>query len=324
MIILHPEQDQNIDSSPNLILMFGIGLLGSAVFKHISKKCGKYQAQYHGFDWHDAAKRSSQAVNILNIAKTIMSHSGASFARVSFVWLAGSGGFNSSQQELDNENKGFQTVVDIATELKLSSSNVTVEFHHISSAGGLFEGCGYVDNDTRPDPQRPYGRLKLLQEKLLLNQNVLTPRIYRPSTVYGQVLIGKRQGLISTLIRNGSLKKVTDIQGNLYTLRDYVFASDIADFISDAVLTSGNLSEQSIFFLISGKPSSIYEVISVIEHILKNKLYYKLHFNPQNSKNIAFSSSLLPKNWRQTNLGYGIKKIYYDFISPQKTDSHLT
>lgn len=318
MIVLYPDSQQNSNSVPQAIVIFGVGLIGGEIYKNILIQAKELVQSNFEFNWADENLQKQQATRVLNQIANVTNQSDCQEKRIAIIWSAGSAGFYSENAELDMEMRNFKNVLEFTKQLKDTITDSLIEFHLVSSAGGVFEGCGYVDSQTKPVPVRPYGYLKLSQEQLLSEQRHLRSRIYRPSTVYGPVYPGIRCGLVSTLIKNGVLRMVTNILGNLYTLRDYVYSSDIGNFIARTVLQDTDESQNHIFHLASGKPSSIFEIIAIVEHMLKHRVYYKLEYCPNNSCDIVFSPSIHPAGWSPSELKYGCKQILSNWKSPVK------
>ena len=310
MLILYPDDTQSAETIPQAMVIFGLGLLGHSIFQSISKTAASLNQQSMAFDWNPGKLQKSHADSILRRLTDITNDSPISSKRLVILWSAGSAGFSSSHKEIDKELTSFHVVLDMAKQLQVSFPQRSVEFHLLSSAGGLFEGCTYVTEQTGPVPCRPYGYLKQEQEQQLLNQDLLVPVIYRPSTVYGPISAGVRRGLVSTLIHNGTLRIVSNILGHFSTLRDYVYFEDIANFIAGNILSGPTPRQGPVNYLISGKPTSIYEIIKTIESILRHPLYYQLKYDPDNRCDMAFSPSLFPTHWRPTDLYFGCNNIF--------------
>lgn len=315
MLILYPDSPNSSESIPRAIVIFGLGLLGNAIFRSIINNCDSLAQQSIEFDWQPGEKQKHHADLILRKLTDITNNSQINSNRLVILWSAGCAGFSSTSEEIDKELASFHTVLDLSKRLQNLFPQQTVEFHLLSSAGGLFEGCTYVTEQTDPAPRRPYGFLKLEQEQQLLNQDIVTPVVYRPSTVYGPISAGLRRGLVSTLIHNGSLRIVSNILGHFSTLRDYVYFEDIGNFLAANILAGPVRGQGPVNHLISGKPTSIYEIIKTIERILRHPLYYKLQYDPKNSCDMSFSPVLFPVHWQPTDLYFGCERIQQDWLA---------
>lgn len=295
---------------PQAIAVFGLGLLGKSIYRSILNQTGSLTEEQLEFTWTPGNLQKKQAKHILQRMVSVCSRSVDTSKPVTILWAAGNSSFASEKQSTSVELANFHAILSIASELRERLPSSAVDFHLISSAGGLFEGITQVNENTLPDPRRPYGQLKLEQENLLLKTDFLNSIIYRPSTIYGPISTGNRRGLVSTLIHNGALHLVSDIRGHLYTLRDYVFFIDVANFISNIILNSTGDVKSRLYYLVSGKPTSILELKAIVERILRHPIYYKLQHQPDNSCDVSFSSFLIPDLWNPTDLFFGCEHIF--------------
>lgn len=259
------------------------------------------------FDWRSAKKRRGAFDSIKASCLAVS----PSVSRISVIWSAGIGTFNATKEELDKENAPFIETVEFVSMLKKVLVLAKFDFHYISSAGGLFEGQRVIDNKSKPDPVRPYGRMKLAQEQLLkssFSKNEVS--IYRPSSVYGWMSQKTYQGLINNLVSNGRRGRVTILDSHVMALRDYVFSGDIGNFVAKRVRSGvTSVDCKQVHFLVSSRCSSIFEVVQQIEQTLHMKLQYQFDESFGNSSNITFSDSVLSPGWSPATLGVGIRQF---------------
>jgi UDP-glucose 4-epimerase len=228
-------------------------------------------------------------------------------ARIDVVWAAGAAGFGANDSEIALEVAAFEEVLAISRAIYCLRPTARHVFHLISSAGGLFEGQRFVTSRTSPAPIRPYGRGKLRQEALLEALEFKIERaVYRLSSVYGQGRAGTRAGLITALLANVVNQRVSDIFGEPSTVRDYVFSEDIGRFIADRIVKMGMVS--GMFYLASGKPTSVYEVIHIVKAVTGKSPYLKFDPKPFNTQHITFAPNVLPDGWHPTDLKTGVQK----------------
>jgi UDP-glucose 4-epimerase len=290
----------------HLVIMFGLGMIGSAIRDSL------LDFEYHlmakiDFDWQDAQQRESA----FSLIETSCLAYSPPPERVSIVWSAGKGAFHSTQDELSRENIPFMDTVDFVLKLRKALDSARFDFHYISSAGGLFEGQRVINDKSIPAPVRPYGRLKLAQEQVLMNslgKNEIA--FYRPSSVYGPMVQKSQQGLINNLVSNGRNRRVTVLDAHVMALRDYVFSGDIGNFVAKRI-RSGNteLDGSPVHFLVSSRCSSIFEVVQKIERTLKLNLQFRYDESFGNNSNITFSDSVLPPGWSPSTLDVGIRQF---------------
>jgi hypothetical protein len=290
----------------HLVIMFGLGMIGSAI------RDALLDFEYHhveeiDFDWQDVKQRR----NAFNLIESSCLAYASSPQHLSVIWSAGKGAFHSTQEELDRENIPFIETVDFVSKLKKTLEPARLDFHYISSAGGLFEGQRVINDKSTPAAARPYGHLKLAQEQMLRNSFGKSEiAFYRPSSVYGPMAQKTQQGLINNLVSNGRRGRVTVLDAHVMALRDYVFSGDIGNFVAKRVRSGiTGVNDSPVHFLVSARCSSIFEVVQKIERTLHLNLQYRYDESFGNSSNITFSDSVLPPGWSPSTMGVGIRQF---------------
>lgn len=288
----------------HIVSVFGSGLVGGSIIHSLERE--GWDAEDIPYAWSDAESRATAAKRILDRAKSIAAAAGGP-VKIATVWSAGRNGFASTTEEMAEEASLFQEVQLLATDLQQAVPDAQHSFHHMSSAGGLFEGQSHVDANSLPAPIRPYGHGKLEQEDML-KQHLPAPIdriVYRPSSVYGW-RPGGRYGLFAALIRGALEGRPTRIFGTVNTVRDYVFADDIARFVSAKLMRPASTAT---YLLASAKPTSMYEAIHVTEEIMQAHLLLHYDTSPDNSRNMSFMASALPADWHSTPLRLGLNQM---------------
>ncbi len=314
------QKQTRLDKEVELVALFGTGLIGIPICREINKHA-EYNSHFLPFDWSNPDKSRQDAAKIFAHLSDLFSSRPditLSSGKIAFVWTAGKAGFTASEKDIIDELINFNIVLDLVRKMEESFPSITVLFHLLSSAGGLFEGQRLVHNSTKPHPKRYYGQLKYDQETRLsqLNGRVVK-KIYRPTSVYGFTGSLQRMGLISTLVSNGIRNKVSTIFGSLSTLRDYVLNDDIAIYVKRNLFYNSPLEGTSIHLLASGKPSSIYEIRHFVEQVLGRKIYMRFHSTPEtdNTTDITVNSSALPVSWTPTDVKSGIRHVQENILS---------
>lgn len=281
-----------------LALLFGTGLIGGKIARELDRHA--IEARDMPYDWSDRGQRTQERREILTAVSAV-----APPGRVSVIWAAGRSGFGSSSQEMDAETLLLEELLQLANALAERLPEASHAFHLVSSSGGLFEGQRSCGADARPAPLRPYGDGKLAQENALI---ALAPkihrRIYRPSSVYGFSRRG-RAGLIPTLMVNTLKGRPSFIMGDLATLRDYVLAEDVGNFIASHVLSPGR-NRMEVNLLAQARPASIFEVMRLVERSLGQRLILRVDAHPENARHMSFLPGATPRDWRPTALSVGI------------------
>ena len=287
----------------HLVLIFGLGMLGSAIRSRLHDCNYRVEAEVD-FPWNEAAGWGSAFAAIGHYCQVESQQPG----RLSFVWSAGRGGFGCTADEAQAENAAFQVVLRFLAELQTALGLAELDLHFISSAGGLFEGQRVVGPDSTPAPMRPYGHLKLAQEKALLDRFAKQEiSIYRPSSVYGPMVQKARQGLINNLINDALRGSETVLDAQVMSLRDYVYSGDIGHFVAQRI--QARPDDSWLHFLVSSRASSIFEVVRAVERVLHLKLRFRYDQKFGNHSNITFSDSVLPPGWRPSALDVGIRQF---------------
>lgn len=292
------------------IIQFGLGLVGKSIQKSI-RGYGDPSSSYSKIEWSDS-------VSSLNTIKSELKALSQNFKELrltalNLVWSAGKAGFSANDDICNKEFNFYQEALSsISNHFK--NSEIPFHFHFVSSAGGLFEGQTKVNGSSIPQPQRPYGQLKLKQEELALSElGFESVSIYRLSSVYTNSNLSGRKGLIPVLVENGLRNRESTIFGSISTLRDYVLDSDVGKFIASRIFGERKLGE-AIYFLVNGKASSIHEIKKIIEDISLRKLILKFTLVKTNDANMSFDPILVPEGMQNSHLKSNIKLLYNNII----------
>jgi UDP-glucose 4-epimerase len=105
-------------------------------------------------------------------------------------------------------------------------------------------------------------------------------------------------------VQNAILLRTTRISGSPDTIRDYILADDIGRFIADQLV--GSRPEAKTHILANGKPTSMTELIAIVQDKVHRRLYFRYEAKPSNARNISFRPSCMPKHWRATPLAIGV------------------
>jgi nucleoside-diphosphate-sugar epimerase len=301
----------NTTTPAHIVALWGQGLIGQAITRALNdySKLAMFDCP---FPWQDEWAQT-QALDIIQqlIEKQFFALSTLITPRIIFVWSAGKIGFAATAEEVKTELATFNIVLAVARKLAVLL-DISVEFHLLSSAGGLFEGCRYVTEGHTPQPQRLYGQLKLNQEQSLQNAAEITGHIYRVASVYGVSSPGQRRSLISVLVHHGIIRRTVTVVGTPATLRDYVHAEDLGHYVAQKILFPQSIKNQKqLYWMISGKPSSIFEINQLVEKTIRRRLYLIYQFDPENGCDITFSPELKPHDFNPRALQTGISQIYH-------------
>jgi len=288
-----------IDSK--IILHFGIGLIGSSIYNRLSKKKNFEVLLSSDLDWHNISIANKTITKNISAVSTIINKELVKSLHI--IWTAGKASFLANEKEVNYELKVFDHIIthiyNITALLQINRRC----FYMMSSAGGLFEGQQRIDHSSIPSPKRPYGKLKLHQEKRAIEifKNFDSVLIYRPSSVFSFNSEFGRRGLINTLIKNIKTKQTTYIYGSISTLRDYVLDDDVARMVIED-LTNNVLIGFNKYIIASGRPISILEIINKIQRQSNESPFLKVSIDKFNSDNITYN----PNNIRRAQFGLEI------------------
>ena len=333
MLILYNSDNDKEKTGISIAAVFGVGLIGAHLVQNLLNR--QYSIIHNlPFSWQTPQWWEKEKADILDCIRNLLKSPAqdhkqctrevyprppemgikpAPTIRINFVWSAGKGGFGMEQSDALSEMDSFSEVEEMAITVLLENPTCQVRFHMLSSAGGLFEGQRNVNPSSLPAPGRPYGFLKLAQEKHLnACDDDLCQFIYRPTSIYGFAGLNHRLGLIPTLLWNGSKNKVSTIYGAPETLRDYVWADDVGAFI--ARMIDSKTSDSNQFILASGKPSSLFEIFNRIEKMLNKRLFCHYIKSGDNTESNTFSMKTHPAGWNPLDLETGIRKTYHAML----------
>jgi nucleoside-diphosphate-sugar epimerase len=288
--------------APGVALLFGTGLVGNAIANALKSATGAL-TQTLPWRWHDASAHEAVALERAT-SKALKANPGADLA---VIWAAGRSGFASDAEIMAREAAALETVLASGRRVLAAAPGRQGSLHHVSSAGGLFEGQTACGPDAIPRPLRPYGSGKLVQEEMVTTAlDFVRRRIYRPSSVYGHVR-GGRRGLIPVLMTAALRRVPARIVGELSTQRDYLHASDVGRYVAAMVLAPGPAS-LDISLLAQGRPASIFEILQLVEARIGLPLQLELDAMPDNARDTTFLRTALPSGFQPMPLTEGIAR----------------
>ncbi len=288
-------------SNDTIVWLFGSGLIGESIGIALEGKF-TYKSVNIKVLWGAYDQIDSTVKEIIENTKLLSKDK--SETKVTIVWAAGVSGFYSKVEETDVEYLFFQRLINLLT---TKSNNFVFNFIFFSSAGALYEGMTGIDYNTDICINRPYGELKLNQERYLQQSNKISSLlILRPSSVYGFIDNRvKRPSLIPTIMHNALLNKLSTLYGDLYTLRNYIWVEDVANFVINKLIHF----EDGMYILAGSRSHSIIEIKKEIERVVRKRVYFKLNSSIENNLDIVFSNNLFPWKYTNTTILDGIYKI---------------
>jgi UDP-glucose 4-epimerase len=136
---------------------------------------------------------------------------------------------------------------------------------------GMAGGAEPFTEDASTEPVSSYGITKLTIEKYLAlyrHMHGIDYRILRISNAYGEGQQPDRpQGLIGVVLQRLMVGRGITVWGDGSTVRDYVYAADVADAFVRAGRSQLRPEESRIFNIGSGEGHSVRQVLSLIEEV---------------------------------------------------------
>ena len=275
-----------------------MGLLGCAIADRLKLSIPPVPGtrQTTAFDWE-------QPEELILALRALVTVHRCRFLEI--VWSAGKGTFLASSEEMERECCFFKKVIGALEQFE--SVDVTVSL--LSSAGGLYENSGNIDNIDAISPSRDYAWTKLEQERALIG-STLGYRIYRLSSVYGPYHRSGGAGLINTLVANCKSGFTTRIYGQQNTMRDYIYSGDVARVVVGDILEDVAQDKSvSIKILASGRAVTINMLINIINGVIGKRAKTIFVFNNENDRNIIFTRQVLCPLVSPTSLEEGIRVL---------------
>jgi UDP-glucose 4-epimerase len=222
--------------------------------------------------------------------------------------------------QTSNENPRYDVETNLIGTLQLLEQMRKANTKKIifSSSGGTVYGIPQeipITENHPTDPISSYGIVKLAIEKYLHLYWTLYGMNYcilRISNAYGaRQPITPTQGAIAAFLGKAAAKEEIVIWGDGTVLRDYIYASDIANAFLQASLYQGELK---VFNIGSGHGHSLKDIIGAIENITQVPLQVKYlpgrRFDvPVNVLDISRAKSHL-RWWPKVRLEEGILSAF--------------
>jgi UDP-glucose 4-epimerase len=275
------------------------GLLGAAVSRELRRRGHVVQTSTIPWSHHESAKEALRQ-------QTSDFFSTFDAEPWNIVWAAGAGVNGTTLAEFDAEND----LIRVLTQSIGDRSRQGTLFL-ASSAGGVYAGASGAPHheDSPPVPLGDYGRAKLQSEEIAKrfgfasNVNVVIGRfanLYGP----GQNL-AKPQGLISHLCRGYLMASPVSIYVPMDTLRDYLFVSDAAEMVADALASARSRREPpTVKIFASGHAVTIGSILGACRTVFRRRPNVVLAASPLaafQGRDLRLRSTVWPEIDRRTH-----------------------
>lgn len=178
------------------------------------------------------------------------------------------GGLLPADSQQDPERDALLTLRPLRAVLDALRERPGVKLSYVSSGGTVYgEPEAVPVSETAPTrPVGSYGQLHLVCEEEIerhRKEHGLRACVLRCSTVYGEHQLPDRgQGAVVTFLHRVEQGLPIDLYGGGTTIRDYVYAGDVAQALV-ALLDSDD--EPSVVNVGSGEGTSLVELLSLVE-----------------------------------------------------------
>lgn len=178
------------------------------------------------------------------------------------------GGLLPAASEEDPERDAELTLAPLRATLDALETRRRVRLTYVSSGGTVYGDPERLPvPETAPThPRGAYGRLHLACEEEIArrrSERGLQARILRCATVYGEHQRPDRgQGAVATFLHRIQRGEEIRLFGGESTIRDYVYAGDVAGVIADLL---GRADAPAILNVGSGKGTSLLELLRLAE-----------------------------------------------------------
>ena len=296
------------------------GLIGSAVLRSLNLK-----NQEFGYKSKIRWEQTQEAIIDLEVLLSSF-NSFVGQEKWAIIWSAGKGHLGSTYDEMETEEKLFQSV--LRTVATWTNTNGLIGL--VSSAGAIWSASStaLISEKSPPSGQSPYALSKIRQEEMLAEtcqRTRIRGLAARVSSVYGiNQDLTKPQGLISRLCASTVARRSIEIYVPLETTRNFIFSDDAASMIAQASTkileedgSRGQLTTRVICSRDNYSIASICKAVELVVHrkplvvskVTREAERYPLHFNLRTDYFAEFS------RFEATTLVAGISTVYKEMLS---------
>ena len=103
--------------------------------------------------------------------------------------------------------------------------------------------------------------------------------------------------------------RITTVVGQFTTLRDFLWADDVGNFVANAILDKDGSSPPGPHLLATAVPTSIHHVKQQVETALMKPALIQFARTSHNSANITVAKEAIPHGLRTTDIATAVRTI---------------
>lgn len=237
------------------------------------------------------------------------------------VWSAGTAGMATSKARCEQNLETMKTVVSAA--LESIEPTRRRRLHVISSAGAYAVNSPRWPAEGKPPApiDVPYVQLKLAEEDWSRTRtggpDPVGVTIHRVASVYARPGDPGRSGMVAAMVRNASKGNVTPIFGNWSTIRNYVHADDVGEFVARSIrfeveatpaLHETPLTET---LLADRRSYAIGELVQLVSRAIRRPVPLQM-IAAENAENHTFNPSMIAEGFAARSLPTAIRQMFVD------------
>lgn len=297
------------------------GLLGSA-FVRVAESRSDEVFMASAVPWGTDAAASVLALDAARFFEM------AAMKPWSIAWAAGSAVVASDPEAMTRELDALRGLLEGVRAHRSTSPGAVFLASSAGGAYGASSGAPYSESSP-VQASGPYGELKLAQESLASSALAGVAALYigRIANLYGPGQNPtKPQGLVHALCRAAAHRRALNLYVPLETLRDYVYADDVArvaHYFIDAAIRAQTSAARTVV-IGSGRAVSIAELVNTVVRVTHRKVPMALGMHPsasQQALDLRLTPTPLPPGCavELTSLDVGVRRTFDAIVGRPST-----
>ncbi len=304
----------DLDDSSRVIVL-GEGQVGSAISRSLTRSMPSVGHQTKT-DWSTPAAAARSTTDALAGLPRLGPTTGSS---TTVIWSAGTAGMTTTKERCDQNLETMKQVLRAALDSVPEGQRRAL--HLVSSAGAHANGAPRWPESasaaTGDRPSRvPYIELKVAEERwarsLVDDPNPVDITVHRVASVYARPGDPGRSGMVAAMVRNAARGKVTPIFGRWSTIRNYVHADDVGDFVARSVhLVPDDGQRVSESLLVDRRSYAIGELVNLVSKAIRRPVPLQM-IPADNAENHTFNPAMISAGFTARPLPTAIRQMFLE------------